>query len=63
MLLAVSLILSTFVRFGPLSRGLETNGGTDANGGYSEEEVARMAHTLAVKAVMNDRTFLWSRLE
>ena len=37
MLLAVSLILSTFVRFGPLSRGLETNGGTDANGGYSEE--------------------------
>jgi hypothetical protein len=39
------------VRFGPLSRGLETHVGTDANGEYSEEEVARMAHTLAVKAV------------
>ena len=39
------------VRFGPLSRGIETNGGTDANVEYSEEEVARMAHTLAVKAV------------
>jgi hypothetical protein len=38
-------------RFGPLSRGLETQGGTDANGEYSEEEVARMAYTLAVKAV------------
>ena len=39
------------VRFGPLSRGIETNGGTDANVEYSEDEVARMAHTLAVKAV------------
>ena len=34
-----------------LKCGIETNGGTDANGEYSEEEVARMAHTLAVKAV------------
>ena len=39
------------VRFGPLSRSHESNGETDANGEYLEEEVARMAHTLAVKAV------------
>jgi hypothetical protein len=39
------------VRFGPLSRSLETEAETDDNGEYSEEEVARMAHTLAVKAV------------
>jgi hypothetical protein len=38
-------------RYGPLSRGLETHGGIDATGDYFEEEVARMAHTLAVKAV------------
>jgi hypothetical protein len=39
------------VRFGPLSHSHESNGETDANGEYLEEEVARMAHTLAVKAV------------
>jgi hypothetical protein len=39
------------VRFGGLSRGLEAHGGTDTNGDYLEEEVARMAHTLAKKAV------------
>jgi hypothetical protein len=38
-------------RYGPVSRALETHDGTDATGEYSEAEVARMAHALAVKAV------------
>jgi hypothetical protein len=38
-------------RYGPLARRLETHGGTAHTGEYPEDEVARMAHTLAVKAV------------
>jgi hypothetical protein len=37
--------------YGPLSRGLQDHGGTDGTGEYSEEEVERMAHMLAVKAI------------
>ena len=38
-------------RYGPLARRLETHGGTGDTGEYPEDEVARMAYTLAVKAV------------
>jgi hypothetical protein len=37
-------------QYGPLSRGPETSGEA-GNAGYPEDEVVRMAHTLAVKAV------------
>jgi hypothetical protein len=36
--------------FGPLCRALETNGQTGDTGAYSGDEVAQMAHTLAVQA-------------
>ena len=38
-------------QYGPLSRGPETSGEAGNNAGYPEDEVVRMAHTLAVKAV------------
>jgi hypothetical protein len=38
-------------RYGPLARRLETPGGSSDTGEYPEDEVARMAYTLAVKAV------------
>jgi hypothetical protein len=39
-------------QFGPLSRVLdEPSRSTGETGEYSEDEVARMAHTLAIKAV------------
>ncbi len=37
-------------QYGPLSRGPETSGEA-GNAGYPKDEVVRMAHTLAVKAV------------
>jgi hypothetical protein len=37
--------------YGPLSHGLQCHGGTDGTDKYSEEEVERMAHTLAVSAI------------
>jgi hypothetical protein len=38
-------------RYGPLARRLETHGGTGDIGEYPQDEVARMAYTLAVKVV------------
>lgn len=37
--------------YGPLSRRFEGRGRANVTGEYSEEEVERMAHTLAVKAI------------
>jgi hypothetical protein len=38
-------------RYGPLSRPNVRHGKTGDTGEYSENEVAQMAHTLAVKAI------------